>query len=280
MQNNCMRPLFFSIIAGCSLFFALAPAKKPLSKPVPVPTVSHPTEKKLVWSDEFSVDGLPDSTKWAYEKGGGGWGNNEAEYYTVQRPENARVENGCLIIEARKEKWKNREYTSARLVTRGKASWKYGHIEVRAKLPHGKGTWPAIWTLGDISPFTWPDDGEIDIMEHVGYDPGMIHGSIHCKTYNHVMRTQKTAITQVADCMDTFHVYSLDWNADSIAISIDNKQYFSFHNEHSNYAAWPFDNPQFLILNVAIGGNWGGKEGIDDTALPQKMIVDYVRAYQ
>jgi beta-glucanase (GH16 family) len=235
---------------------------------------------KLVWSDEFNYTGLPDSTKWNYDIGGNGWGNNELEFYTNKRLENARVENGNLIIELKKEKWVDKNYTSARLITKGKADWKYGKIEVRAKLPKGLGTWPAIWMLGSTTPLKWPDDGEIDIMEHVGFDPGVIHGSIHCKKYNHVIHTQKTAITTVKDCMDNFHVYGLEWDEKSITIYIDDNKYFTFTNEHTGYDAWPFSQPMHLLLNVAFGGNWGGAKGIDDSILPQQMLVDYVRVYQ
>src|SRR5580698_9888936 len=225
---------------------------------------------KLIWSDEFNYTGLPDSTKWNYDVGGNGWGNNELEYYTSKRPENARVENGNLIIEMRKEKWEDKNYTSARLLTKGKADWKYGKIEVRAKLPKGLGTWPAIWMLGSKTPFVWPDDGEIDIMEHVGFDPGVIHGSIHCKKYYHIIGTQKTAVTAVKDCMDNFHVYGLEWSTDSITIYVDNNRYFSFANEHQGYEKWPFDQPMHLILNVAFGGNWGAAKGIDDSILSRQ----------
>jgi beta-glucanase (GH16 family) len=235
---------------------------------------------KLVWSDEFNYKGLPDSTKWNYDIGGEGWGNNELEFYTKKRLENARVENGNLVIELRKEKWENRDYTSARLITKGKGDWQFGKIEVRAKLPKGLGTWPAIWMLGSTTPLKWPDDGEIDIMEHVGFDPGVIHGSIHCKKYNHIIGTQKTAIITVADCMDAYHVYGLEWDEKSITMYIDDKKYFSFTNEHTGYEAWPFSQPMHLLLNVAFGGGWGGQKGIDDSILPQKMLIDYVRIYQ
>ncbi|HLY70672.1 MAG TPA: glycoside hydrolase family 16 protein [Puia sp.] len=242
----------------------------------------HPKKAdwKLVWSDEFNYTGLPDSTKWNYDIGGNGWGNNELEYYTLKRLENARVENGNLLIELKKEKWLDKNYTSARLITKGKADWTYGKIEVRAKLPKGVGTWPAIWMLGSTTPLKWPDDGEIDIMEHVGFDPGVIHASIHCKKYNHVIHTQKTAITTVKDCMENFHVYGLEWDEKSIIIYIDDNKYFTFSNEHSGYDAWPFSQPMHLLLNIAFGGNWGGARGIDDTILPQRMLVDYVRVYQ
>jgi beta-glucanase (GH16 family) len=241
---------------------------------------SRNPEWSLVWSDEFNYKGLPDSSKWNYDTGGNGWGNNELEYYTANRTTNARVENGNLVIEARKEKWENKQYTSARLTTKGKGDWKYGRIEVRAKLPKGLGTWPAIWMLGSTTPLKWPDDGEIDIMEEVGFDPGVIHASVHCKKYNHVLGTQKTAITSVADYADQFHVYAMEWDTGSISIFVDQTKYFTFTNEHSDYAGWPFDQPDHLLLNIAVGGNWGGQKGIDDSVFPQQMLVDYVRVFR
>jgi len=235
---------------------------------------------QLVWADEFNYNGLPDSTKWGYDVGGNGWGNHELEFYTSKRTENARVENGNLIIEARKEKWQNNDYTSARLVTKGKGDWQYGRMEIRARLPKGTGTWPAIWTLASKDSMSWPDDGEIDIMEHVGFHQGYIHGTIHCKKYNHVIHTQKTDTLFVKDCSEKFHVYALEWTADSIKIAVDDHVYFQFANEHNDYAAWPFDNKMHLLLNLAVGGDWGGTKGIAQDIWPQKMEVDYVRVYQ
>jgi beta-glucanase (GH16 family) len=242
---------------------------------------SSPRPKwQLVWSDEFNVPGLPDSAKWNYDVGGNGWGNHELEYYTSKRKENARVENGNLIIEARKESWEGKNYTSARLVTKNKGDWRYGKIEVRAKLPRGRGTWPAIWMLGSTNPLKWPDDGEVDIMEHVGFDQGKIHGSIHCKKYNWVVGTQKTAIRSVPDCSDQFHLYQAEWNADSLKLFIDGINYISMANEHTGYDAWPFDNKMHLLLNIAVGGDWGGQKGVDDSIWPLQMLIDYVRVWQ
>ena len=237
-------------------------------------------DKKLVWSDEFNYSGLPDSTKWNYNTGGGGWGNRELQYYTGRRLENARVENGNLIIEAIKENWENRNFTSARLITKGKGDWKYATIEVRARIPKGRGTWPAIWMLGSTTPLKWPDDGEIDIMEHVGFNQGLIHASIHSKKYNHVIGTQKTDTIYLPDCSETFHLYGLEWNKDSIKVSIDKNVFYRFANERTGYDAWPFDNPHHLLLNIAVGGNWGGQKGIDSTIWPVRMEIDYVRVYQ
>lgn len=237
-------------------------------------------KRKLVWSDEFSYKGLPDSTKWNYDVGGHGWGNHELQYYTSKKPGNARVENGYLVIEARKETIEQNPYSSARLVTKGKGDWTYGRIDVRARLPKGTGTWPAIWMLGSATPLKWPDDGEIDIMEHVGYNQGVIHASAHTRKYFHSIGTQKTATTLVPDCSESFHLYSLDWDAETITMLIDGKAYFSFKNEHSGKEAWPFNQPFYLLLNIAVGGDWGGQKGVDEKVFPAKMEVDYVRVYQ
>lgn len=237
-------------------------------------------KRKLVWSDEFNYTGLPDSTKWSYNIGGNGWGNQELQFYTEPQLRNARVENGNLVIETRKETNGANRYSSARLVTKGKGDWLYGHIDVRAKIPKGVGTWPAIWMLASTTPLKWPDDGEIDIMEHVGYDQGVVHASVHCKKYYHSIGTQKTATVNVADASEAFHIYSLDWDAEAITVSVDGKSYFTFKNEHSDRTAWPFDQPMHLLLNIAVGGGWGGQKGVDDTIFPQRMEIDYVRVYQ
>lgn len=243
-------------------------------------TAQAQIKRRLVWSDEFSYRGLPDSSKWKYEVGGHGWGNHELQYYTDHRPENARVEKGYLIIEARKEEMEKKSYSSARLVTKGRGEWTYGRIDVRARLPKGLGTWPAIWMLGATTPLKWPDDGEIDIMEHVGYDQGVIHASTHTRKYFHSIGTQKTATITVADCSERFHVYSLDWDAETVTMLIDNKPYFSFKNEHTGNDAWPFNKPFYLLLNIAVGGDWGGQKGVDEKIFPVRMEVDYVRVYQ
>lgn len=255
-------------------------------------------EWKLVWSDEFDKPGLPDSTKWQYEEGF--LRNNEAQYYTRGRPENARVENGMLVIEARKERFDNpryqagaaettrrgrgrpfADYTSASLTTRGKASWTYGRIEVRAKLPPGRGTWPAIWMLGtNTAQVGWPACGEIDIMEFVGFDPGVIHANIHTRQYNHVKKTGKGSQISIPDACATFHVYALEWDARHMDFFVDDKKYFTYANDGTGPDAWPYDKDQFLILNLAIGGAWGGAKGIDETCFPQRYYIDYVRVYQ
>jgi beta-glucanase (GH16 family) len=168
------------------------------------------------------------------------------------------------------------------MVSKGKGDWLYGRIEVKAKLPRGKGTWPAIWMLStDWKYGGWPESGEIDIMEHVGYDPGVIHGTIHTKAYNHIIGTQKEGKLTVADCMDAFHVYAIDWSENKMDFYMDDTMYHSVTRDpKDDFTGWPFDQRFHLILNQAVGGNWGGKEGIDDSIWPQRMEVDYVRVYQ
>lgn len=239
-------------------------------------------DRKLVWADEFNQNGLPDPAKWTYDVGGNGFGNNELQYYLGPRTENARVEGGHLIVEARKEKHENRAYTSARLLTKGKAEWKYGRVEVRAKLPKGRGTWPAIWMLSAKTPLKWPLDGEIDIMEHVGYKENEINGTIHSEAYNHVKGTQKTKIITVPGVTSEFHTYAIDWTADRIEFYVDDNKYSTITKQETggSYEQWPFDQPFYLILNIAVGGNWGGQQGVDEAIWPQRMEVDYVRVYQ
>ena len=238
-------------------------------------------QKRLVWADEFNKNGLPDRTKWGYDVGGSGWGNNELQFYTDRRKENASVSNGHLIIEARMEDYKGKKYSSARLVSKRKGDWKFGRIEVKAKLPHGKGIWPAIWMLPTQWKYGgWPKSGEIDIMEFVGYMPDSVFGSVHTGLYNHSIGTQKTKGISLTDLATAFHVYAIEWTADKIDFLIDNKKYFEFKNERSGSGAWPFDQEFHIILNVAVGGNWGGKLGVDDSIFPQRMMIDYVRVYQ
>ena len=244
------------------------------------------TFKKLVWSDEFNYNGLPDSTKWGYDIGKGcpqncGWGNNEQQYYTANRLENARIEKGKLIIEARKEIFSEAGYTSARMVTKNKGDWKYGRIETRAKLPKGRGMWPAIWMLPTKWEYGgWPTSGEIDIMENVGYLPDSLYGTVHTGAYNGMKGTQKSKGVLRKDLSKAFHIYSIEWTPKSISFFIDNEKYNVFVNEQTGVQAWPFDKEFHLLLNIAVGGNWGGTFGVDDTTFPQKMLVDYVRVYQ
>lgn len=251
----------------------------PTTPTPPTPTID--TTRKLVWSDEFSKDGAPDSTKWAYNIGTGsnGWGNNEAQFYTNELT-NARIENGKLIIEARKENKGGKSYTSARLITLGKTTWTYGRIEVRAKIPKGFGTWPAIWMLGEnINSVGWPACGEIDIMEHVGKDQDVMFWSIHTKRLNWTLGTQQTFSKRVNGISDDFRVFKLDWTKERLQFYIDDVLYFTVNNDGRGVDFYPFIAPQYLLMNLAIGGNFGGST-IDDSIFPVRMEVDYVRVYQ
>tara|TARA_R110002073_G_scaffold40547_5_gene114950 strand:+ start:49646 stop:51247 length:1602 start_codon:yes stop_codon:yes gene_type:complete len=261
-----------------------------------------PTTKgyELVWSDEFNYQGKPDSTKWNYDYGF--ISNNEKQYFTDSL-KNIRVDNGHLIIEAHKEKIANKDYksdafknkswlkyipeidtaqyTSARLNTDGLASWKYGRIEVKAQLPKGVGLWPAIWMLGENrKQVGWPESGEIDIMEHVGFDQDSIFGTVHTKAYNHMVGTEKGKKIYIDKPYDTFHVFALEWTPEKMDFLLDDVVYNHIENEHKTTAEWPFDQKFHLILNVSVGGMLGGQKGIDDTVFPQQMRIDYVRVFQ
>lgn len=245
---------------------------------------------RLVWNDEFNIDGLPDPARWTYdiERNAEGWYNRELQYYSAGRPENARVEGGRLIIEARLESldpattpdWGGQDYTSARLITRGLAQWTYGFFEVRAKVPCGRGTWPAAWLL-PVAPAEWPAGGEIDILEHVGHDVGVVHGTVHTTRYNHTRGTERGGRKRVADACGAFHRYQVLWTPEAINFGVDDVGYYSFRNDgRGDRATWPFDQPFYAILNVAVGGDWGGVEGIDRRAFPQALEVDYIRVFQ
>ena len=248
--------------------------------------LSAPMDKggwKLIWSEEFDYTGFPDSTKWSYDTEGNvyQWGNNEAQYYTSGRKENAWVSDGVLRITALKEPMEGRSYTSARLITKGKGDWLYGRFEIRAKLPTGRGTWPAIWMLPtDWEYGDWPKSGEIDIMENVGYDPDTIVFSSHTEKYNHAIGTQKNAKIACPDCYKAFHVYALEWEEDEYRLYVDDQLYFTFKNEGTGYEVWPYDKRFHILLNLAIGGNWGGQKGIDDSLFPHVFEIDYVRVYK
>jgi len=230
-----------------------------------------PKNYHLIWSDEFNKSQV-DTTVWTFDTGDNGWGNNELQYYTQQG--NAEVKNGLLTITARKTE---SGYTSARMITRTKRIFTYGYIEIRAKLPKGKGTWPALWLLGqNMTQAGWPACGELDIMEHVGKDPGVIHSSVHNLSGHG--QTPYTGIIKLTDPFDTFHLYAIDWNENRIRFLVDNKPVYTYAPKQKNEATWPFDKPMYLIFNIAMGGNWGG--AIDDACLPQTMTIDYIRVYR
>jgi len=254
-----------------------------ISEPMP----SHAA--KLIWSDEFNGKSL-DMSKWSFDTSRNklGWYNKELQYYAANRPENLRLENGKLIIELRKDPtaidrfadWGNQQYSSAKIVTKGKAAFDTGFAEVSAKLPCTRGTWPAIWMLpeGD-SP--WPDGGEIDILEQVGSQPNVAHATLHTRLFNHVVHTGRGAETPVPTACSAFHRYQLAWTNEAITIGVDGRAYMRVRNDQSGGSgAWPFDTPFYLILNLAMGGDWAAAKGIDDAALPQRMEIDYVRVWQ
>ncbi len=241
-----------------------------------------PAGHVLVWSDEFDQPGLPDPAKWAYdtERNRAGWYNAELQYYAANRAENAEVRDGRLRITARLESlsgaadWGGQRYTSARLITRGKADWTYGFFEIRAKLPCGQGTWPALWTLG--SGGRWPQDGEIDIMEQVGSNPSRVFGTVHTQAGSGGNSTG--GATQVTDACTAFHNYQMTWTAEAIEFGVDGVNYFRYANPRSGNAAWPFTAPQFLLLNIAIGGDLGG--AVDNRIFPVVLEIEHVRVYQ
>ena len=265
------------------------------------PSPSAPKNFTLVWSDEFNGPNgsAPDPKKWTYDLGGDGWGNNELETYTDRR-ENSHIENGNLVITLRKETYEGgdhieREYTSARLKTLGLFSQAFGRFEARIKIPAGQGIWPAFWMLGDnIKAAGWPKCGEIDIMENIGKEPGKVHGSIHGPLSNGTA-TDLTAPAELAsgkDFSDAFHVYAVEWEPAEIRFYVDSTQYATFTPQTpitipgaapavgpaEAAGAWVFDHPYFLLLNVAVGGDWPGPPDASST-YPQTMLIDYVRVY-
>ena len=257
---------------GATNYAADAPMKAPVATPS--------------FADEFEGPAI-DKSKWRYDTAfnAKGWFNNELQYYAADRPKNARIEDGHLVIEAHAEvadkaqfpDTGGQRYTSAKLVTQQRHG--YGFYEVRAKLPCGRGSWPAIWLLpiGD----KWPGGGEIDVMEMVGWDPNVIHATLHTDAFNHAKGTQRGAQRTVPDACTAFHRYQLDWQPDTITIGIDDRAVMRVVNDQpGGKAAWPFTKPYDLILNLAVGGDWGGKQGVDDAAFPQRMTVDYVRYWQ
>jgi beta-glucanase (GH16 family) len=262
-------------LGGCGAGGPHSAAPEPEALAVPV-------GYSLVWSDEFDTDGLPNGSKWAYDTGLNkqGWHNKEQQYYSEARAENAEVRAGKLTITARLEQlaaapdWGGQRYTSARLLTRGKAEWTYGYYEVRARLPCGQGTWPAIWMLG--SQGDWPAAGELDIMEQVGKDPASVFSTVHTAAGSG--GSGSGAATQVPDACTAFHTYQMHWTPDRISFGLDGKAHFVYANPKSGTTHWPFDAPQFLILNIAIGGDLGGT--VDDRIFPVRMEIDYVRVYQ
>ena len=258
-----MKHLWKFSILLLTLFFTLGCAQK--------------KQWELVWSDEFEYSASPDPENWDYEIGH--IRNHEMQYYT-DKPENVRVKDGFCIITARNEG--NDSITSASINTWGKRDFLYGRIEVRAQIPSALGSWPAIWMLGTSrDELGWPACGEIDIMEHVGYDPDFIHANIHTKSYNHAIGTNKGNRILVEDPWSEFHVYALEWFEDHMDFFVDDSLYFSFENDGAgNNDTWPFDKAHYLLINLAYGGSWGGNNGVDTSMLPLEYKIDYVRYYK
>jgi beta-glucanase (GH16 family) len=247
----------------------------------------RPASAKLVWDENFT-GGKLDTREWSFEtsRNKQGWFNGERQYYSANRPENLRLSNGVLTIEARAEKldpkaypdWGGQSYTSARIISA--RAWQYGFYEVRAKLPCARGTWPAIWLL-PRGMTKWPDDGEIDIMEQVGSDPNVIYTTVHSGAFNHVLGTQRGAHRTIPTSCSAFHRYQLDWHPNSVVIGVDDRAILRVDRKPADKKPqWPFDRPFQMILNLAVGGAWAGAKGIDDVAMPQRMNVDYVRIWQ
>lgn len=257
-----------------------APAS-PAPTPAPLP-LERPADHRLVWADEFDTPGLPDPGRWVYDIGLNkqGWHNAELQYYSAARAENSVVRDGRLVITARKEAlrsqpdWGGQAYSSARLITQGRAAWTYGFFEVRARLPCGRGSWPAIWMLGVEG--EWPASGELDILEQVGKEPERIFSTVHTPSGSgaHGQGDGRS----LATACSAFHTYQMHWTPTEVRFGVDGELHYTYRNAGSGAAQWPFDRPQFLILNLAIGGHLGGP--VDDAIFPIQFEVDYVRVYQ
>lgn len=259
--------LAFAVAALC-LFACTAPP----------PATPAPEGWRCCWSDEFDHDGAPDPQHWDYEVGR--VRNQELQYYTADRPANARVEDGNLVIEAIREPFDGATHTSASLITKGKAGFTHARIEVRARLPEGRGVWPAIWLLGtDIDQVGWPACGEVDIMEYVGFDQDAIFHNVHCADYNHTRGNGRGTRVPLHAPYGDFHVYAVEWDRERMRFFLDGDETFAVDNDHTGAGAWPFDQPLYLILNLAVGGSWGGQQGVDESIFPQRLVIDWVRVY-
>lgn len=254
---------------------------------------------QLIWSDEFDEDGPPNPQHWGYEEGF--VRNRELQLYT-RRPENVWIKDGHLVLEAARETVPNpdyapmdadqgrnawirqretAEYTSAALTTKGLQEFRYGRVEVRAKLPEGRGMWPAIWMLAhDIGEVKWPDCGEIDIMEYVGHIPHTIHGAVHTGQKNHLNKNHPSTRVKLDNLHEQFNLYAIEWSADRLDFYVNDNNYMTYVNDGEGQGTWPFDKPYYLIMNIAVGGTWGGTAGVDGIIFPQRMHIDYVRVYQ
>jgi hypothetical protein len=260
-------------ITNYNVFISAYKGNKFISKNI---TITIKVNTGLIFSDEFDSPGSPNTSKWTYDIGATGWGNNESQYYT-NRTDNVVIANGILKIIAKKENYEGAEYTSTRMKTQGKFDFKYGKVEVRAKLPIGKGTWPAIWMLGsNITTADWPACGEVDIMEHAGNRQGIVQSAMH--TLSSYGNTSNVGSQTLADVSTSFHVYAVEWTSEKMIFSVDGKVHYTYNPATKNSSTWPFDAKQFLILNVAMGGTFGGT--IDPAFTQSNMEIDYVRVYQ
>lgn len=278
-------------LTACAAFHAPTVVPEPTLPPAPAgPPTAPPVQAtpngdwKLVWADEFNgPDGSqPDPAKWSYDTGAGGWGNGELEDYT-ERVDNAYIEKGSLVIQAKKESYEGKDYTSARLVTRAKGDWTYGRIEVRARLPQGQGIWPAIWLLPTDEVYgAWPVSGEIDIMELLGQQPDRIYGTLHYGS-PHIGQGTSYSLADGTSFSDDYHVFAVEWEPTEMRWYVDDNQYYSishwFTSSSDAKFPAPFDQRFYLLLNIAVGGSWPGYPD-ENTVLPQKMYVDYVHVYQ
>ena len=275
--------LFSFLVYGCHIY------RDPLP-PLPPPPPAAATDWTLVWSDEFNgPDGsAPDSSRWTYDLGGKGWGNQELECYT-NRPQNAHIQGGNLVISAQQESapyacagGTTSNYTSARLKTQGLFSQAYGRFEARIKIPAGQGMWPAFWMLGNnITTVGWPTCGEIDIMENIGKEPGTVHGSLHGPST--ISRTSDASapfsLPAGQAFVNDFHLYAVEWEPGVVRFYVDSNLYATFtQSQWASGGTWVFDHSFFILLNVAVGGTWPGSPD-NTTQFPQQMLVDYVRVY-
>jgi len=230
-----------------------------------------------MWHDEFDGNSI-NRSNWTFDLGSGGWGNGEAEYYT-SRPENAHMENGLLVIAARQEKYEGSYYTSARLKTQGLRSFQYGRIEARLQVPSGAGLWPAFWMLGSsFNGSNWPDCGELDIMEYIGKEPDLIMGTMHGPGYSGALGLSKWN-RQKYNIADDFHTYAIEWDTDQVSWFYDGAKYSTVTRSDVGERKWVFDQPFFIILNLAVGGQLPGMVS-PQTVFPAQLYVDYVRVFQ
>lgn len=239
----------------------------------PSTDIEAPEGYSLVWNDEFEGSEL--SSDWTFEVAGPGFVNNELQSY-VKGSDVAEVSNGTLKINLFKD---GSDIKSARIYAKRNQGWQYGYFEASIRLPEGKGTWPAFWMM-PVNFTTWPGDGEIDIMESVGYDPNVVVSTIHCNKYNNGGTAIESARRTISNAYTEFHKYALEWTSDKMVFFVDGVKLLTYNNDGTGNDAWPFNAPFYIILNLAWGGSWGGVQGVDESCLPATMEVDYVRVFQ